>query len=364
MNDDLFYKIAITKVPKVGAILSKSLIGYCGGAAAVFKTKKKDLLKIPGIGEVVAGNISKGMGLEKAEQELKYLDQQQVKLLFYLDDDYPQRLRRYHDCPVVLYYKGNVDLNKKRIVAIVGTRKPSTHGKLVCEDLVRDLQQYNALIISGLAYGVDITAHKKCVALGVPNIGVMGHGMSMIYPAEHQRVADRMIQNGGLLTEFTHKTTPEREFFPMRNRIIAGMCDALVVVETAMKGGSIISAHMARDYDKKVFAVPGRLKDSMSGGCNHLIKKGEAALYENVSDIASALDWSTSPDKGIQQSLFVALNKKEQRIVEELKATREIGIDKLCQNTQIDSGEMASLLLDLEFRGLIKAKPGKRFVLR
>jgi DNA processing protein len=364
MSEDILYKIAITKVPKVGPITAKNLIGYCGSPTAVFKSSKKALMKIPGIGGTIADNILSGKGLELAEKECQYLEKNEVRALFYLDKDYPQRLKRYHDCPAVLYYKGNADLNTKRIIAIVGTRQPSTYGKIQCEALVKSLASFDALIVSGLAFGIDITAHKKSVEMGIPNIGVMGHGMSMIYPAEHQRIAARMITNGGLLTEFTHRTTPEREFFPMRNRIIAGLCDALIVVETAAKGGSMISASMAGEYEKKVFAIPGRIDDQMSVGCNQLIKDGKAKLLEGASDIADVLGWGMSSENGRQQSLFVALSEKEQFIVDALSDTRELSIDKLCKNTQIEPGEMASLLLDLEFRGLIKAKPGKRFILR
>ncbi len=364
MSDDTLYKIAITKVPKVGPITAKNLISHCGSPIAVFKSSKKELMKIPGIGETIASNILTGRGLELAEQELQYLEKNKVQALFYLDKDYPGRLKRYHDCPVVLYYKGSVDLNAGRTVAIVGTRQPSTYGKIQCEALLADLKDYNVLVVSGLAFGVDITAHKKCVDLGIPNIGVMGHGMSMIYPADHKRVADRMIQHGGVLTEFTHRTTPEREFFPMRNRIIAGLCDALVVIETAAKGGSMISASMASEYEKKVFAIPGRINDPMSIGCNHLIKTGRALLLENAADLATKMGWKNDRNETKQQSLFVELTEKEQQVIDALKLNNELSIDKLCHNTRIESGEMASLLLDLEFRGMIKAKPGKRYILR
>ncbi|MFT5165947.1 MAG: DNA processing protein [Saprospiraceae bacterium] len=366
MTDELFYKIAITKIPKIGPILSKNLISYCGGAAAVYQTKKSNLMKVPGIGAGMAEEIMKGreISLQLAEKECAYLEKNKVKALFYLDSDYPRRLKHFHNCPVVLYYKGNADLNHDRIIAIVGTRQPSLYGKLNCEEIVAGLEKYNALVISGLAYGIDITAHKKCVDIGLPTIGVMGHGMSMIYPAAHSSVAGKMVQNGGLLTEFTHDMTPEREFFPMRNRIIAGICDALVVVETAAKGGSMISAHMANDYGKDVFAIPGRLNDKMSEGCNHLIKTHKAALLEGVEDIGYIMRWDKQVENtGFQKSLFVELNEKEQQIVDLLKNGEDLSVDKLCYETSINSGEMASLLLDLEFKGIIKHKPGKRFVL-
>lgn len=364
MNEDLIYKIAITKIPKVGPVLAKNLISYCGSAKAVFASNKKALLKIPGIGPSVAENILQKKGFEKAEKECRFLETEQIQAHFYLDDNYPQRLKHYHDCPIILYYKGQQILNTNRIIAIVGTRQPTPQGRAICQDIVKDLKAYNAIIVSGLAYGIDITAHKKCVDIGVPTVGVMAHGMSMIYPTEHRRVSQQMLEHGGLLTEFTHEQGPEREFFPMRNRIIAGMCDALIVVETAAKGGSMISARMANDYSKDVFAVPGRLKDKMSEGCNRLIKTHKAALFESVADIAYVLRWEKEEQqKNIQQSLFEALSDKEQQIIDLLKQLEELSLDKLCVETQISSGEMASLLLDLEFKGLIKPKPGKRFIL-
>jgi DNA processing protein len=366
MTDEIFFNIAITKIPKIGSILSKNLISYCGSASAVFQAPKSSLMKVPGIGAGLAEDIIKGkdQSLLLAEKELAFLEKNNVKALFYLNNDYPQRLKHYHNCPVVLYYKGNADLNHDRMIAVVGTRKPSMQGKIYCEEIVEGLKKYNALVISGLAYGIDVTAHKKCVDIDIPTIGVMAHGMSMVYPTEHGSIAEKMIQNGGLLTEFTHDTTPEREFFPMRNRIIAGICDALVVVETASKGGSMISAHMANDFGKDVFAIPGRLKDKMSEGCNHLIKTHKASLLESVEDIGYIMRWDRQKEnEGFQKSLFVELNTKEQQIVDLLKNTEELSVDKLCNETNINSGEMASLLLDLEFKGIIKPKPGKRFVL-
>lgn len=364
MYEDLIYKIAITKIPKVGPVLAKNLIGYCGSAKAVFEADKKSLIKIPGIGSAIAERILQKSGFEKAEKEFRFLQDENVQALFYLDENYPRRLKNYHDCPIMLYYKGQEVLNHDRIIAIVGTRQPTTRGKAICEEIIAGLEEYNALVVSGLAYGIDITAHKKCVDIGTPTIGVMAHGISMIYPSRHKRISNRMLEQGGLLTEFTHETRPEKEFFPMRNRIIAGMCDALVVVETANKGGSMISARMANDYSKDVFAVPGRLNDERSEGCNHLIKTHKAALFESVRDIAYILRWDKDGKQlAQQQSLFAELTDKEKRIVDLIRMEDEMSLDNLCLKTKINAGEMASLLLDLEFKGLVKPKPGKRFVL-
>lgn len=364
MKEDQLYKIAITKVDKVGPVTTRNLISYCGGVKEVFYTKKKDLLKIPGVGEQTAENLLRHDVLKKAETELRFVSDHKINLLFYLDREYPQRLKPFHDSPVLLYFKGNTDLNAARVVSIVGTRTPTTHGRSVCEDIVQGLQPYNVIIASGLAYGVDILAHQKCLELKIPTIGVLGHGLSQIYPANHKKVAGQMTANGGVLTEFSSEVSIEREHFPMRNRIIAGMCDALVVVETARKGGSMISAQIADNYGKDVFAVPGRLKDKFSQGCNHLIKTHKASLIESAEDIAYIMRWNKkSNERVVQKNLFVELSEKEKQIVELLQNSEDLSIDKLSEKTRLNSGKMAELMLDLEFKGIVKTLPGKRYIL-
>jgi DNA processing protein len=364
MKEDLLYKIAITKIAKVGPVTARNLISYCGGVKAVFGAKKKDLLKIPGIGEFTISNLFDKNVLNDAEKELKYIEKNNVQTLFFLDKNYPQRLKHFQDSPVLMYYKGTVDLNFPRIISIVGTRTPTTAGKAVCEEIVEGLSIYNVLIVSGLAYGVDIVAHQKSLDFKVPTIGVLGHGLSQIYPPKHKKIANQMVENGGLLTEFSSEVSIEREHFPMRNRIIAGMCDALIVIETAQKGGSMISAHMANNYSKDVFAVPGRLKDKFSQGCNHLIKTHKASLIESADDIAYIMRWDKkSNNKSVQKSLFIELSEKERQIVDLLQNVDDLGIDKLSKITQLNSSKMAELMLDLEFKGIVKTLPGKRYVL-
>ena len=286
-----------------------------------------------------------------------------IRPLFYLDDDYPQRLKHYPDSPTMLYYKGNAALNVPRMVAIVGTRRPSSQGIHACEELVGGLQPYDVTIVSGLAYGIDISAHRKCLSLSIPTIGVLGHGLERIYPAQHQSVARAMSDSGGLLSEYPSQTLPDREHFPMRNRIIAGLCDALVVVETRKKGGSMISAHIANDYNKDVFAFPGRVKDSCSEGCNALIKSHKAALIESAEDIAYIMRWEENSPQAVQKQLFVELTEAEKIIVDLLGQYEPIGIDQLTNKLKISNSQMASLLLGLEFKGIIRALPGKQFVL-
>lgn len=364
MEENLLYKVAITKIPLVGAVTAKNLISYCGGVEAVFKAKKKALTKIPGIGAQTADNILKQNVLKEAEKELNFIDQNGIQPIFYLDKNFPRRLKPYNDCPVMLYYKGTANLNANRIIGIVGTRKPTVQGIAACEELVEGLKPYNPLIISGLAYGVDVTAHKKCVDIGVPTVGVLGHGLGRIYPASHRNVAHEMTQNGGLLSEYTSQVGPDREHFPMRNRIVAGLCDALIVVETAARGGSMITAQQANNYNKDVFAIPGRVKDKNSIGCNKLIKEHRANLYESPEDIAYVLHWEYAEDgQPVQKKLFVDLTEKEKVIIDLLQEEDEAGIDKLSFKSKIPNSEMASLLLELEFKGMLKTLPGKRYVL-
>ena len=363
-DDQLLYKIGITQIPKVGTIIAKNLVSYCGSAEAVFHSSKKALTKIPGVGPHIANAILSEKALLLAETEITFLDKHEIQALFYLDSAYPDRLKVYYDAPVMLYHKGNTPLQAQKVISIVGTRKPTMYGKQICNDLVEGLADFNPLIVSGLAFGIDICAHRKALELNLATVGVLGHGLANIYPHEHKRTAFEMIEKGGLLTEFTSQQGPEREHFPMRNRIIAGLCDAIVVVQTADKGGSMISAEIANNYNKDVFAFPGRPKDKYSKGCNYLIKNNKAALIENADDLIKYLSWDdVKKNKGIQKQLFVDLNDNEQLIIELLQQMEEINIDQIIRQTGLGSSTLASLLLNLEFKGLIQSLPGKRYVL-
>ena len=364
MRNDNLYKIALTQIPSIGPVTARMLVSYCGGVKAVFDASKKELLQIPGIGPKTAKIVSEYRGMELAEQELEFIEKHGIECIFFTDDKYPQRLRNYDDAPTLLYFKGNTDLNHPRIVSIIGTRMASVYGKAICEEIVEELKQYNVMILSGLAYGIDVTAHKKSVESNIPTVGVLGNGMSNIYPPEHTNIANKMMQAGGILTEYTHKALPSREHFPMRNRIVAGMCDALIVIETKKKGGSMITAELANGYNKDVFAVPGRANDKKYGGCNYLIKNHKAQLVESGKDVAGIMRWEELDEsKNIQKQLFVELNGKEQIVVDALKAEDEITIDKLSFATQFQPSEVSALLLGLEFKGLVKPLPGKRYIL-
>jgi DNA processing protein len=366
---DLLYKVALTKIPLVGAVTAKNLVSYCGGVQEVFSARKSDLMKIPGIGEQTALNIVNQTVLAEAEKEIDFISQHGIVPLFYLDKSYPQRLRHYNDSPVMLYYKGSANLNYYRIIGIVGTRTPTPQGLTLCEELVEGFLPYQPIIISGLAYGIDVAAHQKSLSLGLETVGVLGHGLSRIYPPQHRKIAMEMVEHGGLITEFPSHVGPERENFPMRNRIVAGLCDALIVVETAVRGGSIITVRQANDYNKDVFAIPGRVKDKYSQGCNYLIKSNLAALAENAEDVATTLRWEakkTETEKrghSVQQELFRELTEQEKHIIDIIHKEEEIGVDQLSYQTKILNSELASLLLNLEFKGIVRSLPGKRYVL-
>ncbi len=365
MPDSLQHQIALTMVPQVGAVTAKILISYCGSAEAVFRAPKKELLRIPGIGPVTADALLSAGPLRLAELEIRFLEQHGIAALFYTHERFPARLRQCHDSPALIYFKGSsLDLlSARRIIAIVGTRQPTEYGRMLCEEIIEGLQSYEVLVVSGLAYGVDITAHRKAIALDMPNIGVLGHGLGNIYPSQHRSAALRMIENGGLLTEYTHETKPDREHFPMRNRIIAGLCDALLVVETAATGGSMISAELASQYERDIFALPGRVRDPKSTGCNLLIKTNRARLAESAADIATALRWEDADRKSVQAQLFHDLSDAETVLLNIIREQPEIPIDQLTMAAKLPPGELASLILELEFKGIIRTLPGKRYMI-
>ncbi len=363
-DEQLLFKIGVSLIPKVGSVTAKNLIGYCGGAEPVFKASKKQLLAIPGVGPGIVAGIHNPQILLRAEKEVEFIRKEKIRALFYLDQAYPIRLRHLPDSPIVLYLRGNVDLQADRTIAIVGTRKPTMEGIKNCERLIDELQQYRPLIISGLAYGVDVSAHRACLGLSMPNVGVVGHGLDVMYPFLHREVSMRMVENGGVLSEFISGTKPDGRHFPMRNRIIAGLADAVVVVETAKKGGSIITANLANDYNRDVFAFPGRVSDKRTSGCNDLIKSHRANLIESADDVAYFMDWKKNGDRaGIQKKLFVDLNPQEKNIVSLLDSGRAWTIDQLSHKTEWRGSDIATLLLSLEFKGVVKTLPGKRFIL-
>ena len=349
----------------VGPVLAKNLISYCGSASEVFKAKRSTLLKIPVIGEVTASAVLAFKDFSKAEAELKFIDKHNIKTYFYASKDYPYRLKSIPDCPVILYQLGNADLNPDKIIGIVGTRKPSEYGKNFCEKLIAELTETGVTVISGMAYGIDICAHKAALKHQLPTVGVLAHGLDKMYPAEHKKYALEMaLKQGGVVTENLSGTIPERENFPKRNRIVAGLCDALIVIETARKGGSMITAELAWEYDRTLMALPGRNIDNNSAGCNYLIKTNRAEMIENTEDLLQTMRWD-APNKVLpaQRALPLDLSKEESLIWNLLKEKNLMEIDEIISVSSLSSSQAALTLLDLEFKGYIKPLPGKRFQL-
>jgi DNA processing protein len=370
LSDNLLkYKIGIEMIPKVGSINAKKLIGYCGGVEAVFKQSKKALLNIPGIGDCLASEIANQKIIDIAEREIEFIEKFGIKALFYLDNDYPERLRQCDDGPIVLFVKGksNINFNQEKYISIVGTRKATDYGKQVCENLITGLTEkgYSPIIVSGLAYGIDITAHKTALKNNLQTLAVLGHGLDTIYPISHRNVAKEIVETGALLTDFPSNTKFDRNNFIKRNRIIAGLSDATIVVESGAEGGALITADLANSYNREVFAVPGNVGAKYSEGCNQLIKANKAALIENPDDIEFLLGWeplsTQKPPKQIV--LFSELNDDEKKIVEYLRGVEEESIDILCIKMQIPISKLSSHLLNLEFAGVIRSKPGKIFSL-
>ncbi len=361
----LLHQLALTFVPGIGDVLAKNLISYCGNAEEIFKTSHRKLLQIPGIGPKMAASILNPICFNKAETEMRFIEKNKVEAIFYTDAAYPKRLKNCIDAPIMLFFRGNADLNKQRVISIVGTRNATAYGRDLCEGLVAHLKDFEVTVVSGLAYGIDICAHKACVKNQISTVGILGHGLDRLYPAQHRNTAEKMMENGGLLTEFPSQTNPDRENFPKRNRIIAGMADATIVVEASVKGGALITAEIANSYNRDVFTFPGRIGDEFSEGCNFLIRFNKAGLLTSYADLAEQLGWLDSKlTLKKQQLLFpVDLNADESLIFEKLKLYEQLGIDDLAIKTNMPVSILAMNLLNLEMQGLVRTLPGKSYSL-
>ena len=364
MQDSLLYELALCKIPHVGPVIAKALISYCGSAESVFNSSKKHLLNIPNVGAITAEHILKANPHELANKELEFIERNNINVIRYLDKAYPQRLLQYDYAPLILYTNGTMDLNSNRHVGIIGTRKPSQYGKQMSQTLVKDLIAYQVNIISGLAYGIDTVAHQSAVKHGIQTIGVLGHGLDRIYPSENKTLARQMMNHGGVITEFPSTTKPDATNFPMRNRIIAALSDAVVVIESGKKGGSVITANFANQYHKDVFAFPGKITDAQSEGCNNLIKQHKASLIQSAKDVAYIMRWEKDDDHvaaSKQTSLFVNLTDEENQVIKLLKGQEGMGLDDIHITLKKPLGQLAGILLKLECEGLIKSLPGKRY---
>lgn len=359
------HQIAITLINGVGPMLAKKLIQHFGSAEQVFKASVKQLMLVEGIGNVLAKSIATTNAIELANAELQFIEKHHIQILSIDDDAYPKKLKSCYDAPMLLYYKGSANLNQQRVISIVGTRNATPYGKLICKQLVEVLKPYDVLVTSGLAHGIDAAAHKECVLAQVPTIGVLGHGLDRIYPAANRDLAAKMLKNGGLLTEFMSGSNPDRENFPKRNRIIAGMADATIVVEASIKGGALITAELANSYNKDVYAFPGRINDEFSEGCNFLIKTNRAGLINNPMDLIYYLGWDTKEgrtNKPVQAQLPLSLTNDE-RLIAELLQNKPSAIDELAVVANMQQSKLAILLLTLEMKGIIIALPGKLYKL-
>lgn len=349
----------------IGDARVKKLVAYCGGPKEVFARPKSFLNKIPNIGNAIANAVHSSKVLSLAETEFEFALKNNVRVVSFLDEDYPQRLKHCDDSPIVLYAKGNGTINPQRAISIVGTRNATRQGREITESIVQELATADVTIVSGLAYGIDVAAHRACLKFDVPTIGCLAHGLDRIYPKVHANTATEMLEKGALITDFPIGTNPDRENFPKRNRIVAGMADATIVVEAGIKGGALITAELAFDYDRDVFAVPGRIGDEYSAGCHRLIMNNKAALITSGNDVLKALGWDESANKKKSQpqtKLLIDLTEEQEKVVAVLREKAHT-IDRLTVLSGYPMSKVAAILLELEFDGIVSNLPGKVYKL-
>lgn len=357
---ELLYRIALTFVKDVGAITARKLVEQFGSAEAIFSAPLKELKSFNGLGEVRSRGFKDEAAFARAEQEIEYIHKNDIRPMWMQDDDFPQRLKECNDAPVLLYYKGNAAVNTERVIAVIGTRKYTDYGQRACEQLLEELKDNNILVMSGLAAGIDTIAHKTAVKNNLPTIGVLGHGLDMMYPAANRNLAKEMQERGGVLTEYASGSTADRAHFPMRNRIVAGMSDVTIVIESDVKGGAMITARIADSYNRDVAAFPGRIYDSKSSGCNELIRTNIASMITNADDLLELMNWKDGAKaKPVQKQLFINLNPEEQKLFDLLNGKDHLHADELLYQSGLTSSQLASTLLMMEMQGLVKALPGK-----
>jgi DNA processing protein len=367
--NQLIHQIGLTMINGIGSTLGRMLLLKLGDAESIFKEKKQALEKIPGIGPTLAAEIKRPEALKRAERELSFIEKNKVSCFFITDKDYPSRLRDCPDSPLLIYFKGKCDLNAQRIISIVGTRKPSDYGRELTEKLIGELSSLfpDTLIVSGLAYGIDIASHQSALRRQLPTVGVLAHGLDRIYPPVHRATAIEMLDNGGLLTEFPSETKPDKPNFVKRNRIIAGLSNATIVVESGDKGGSLITAEIAYSYGREVFAFPGRTTDSNSKGCNRIIRTNKASLITCAADLILSMCWD-APDKTsaptvVQTELFLSENEDSNKVLALLREKREMHVNQLSVELNLPVYKLSEILFDLEMNGHVKAVPGSTYKL-
>ena len=361
------HRIALSLLKGIGPVNARNLVAYCGGVDPLFTDKavRRSLEKVPGIGKVLAGSITGSSVVKAAEKELEYVRKNKLRMLFYLDEDFPERLRHCDDAPVLLFVKGKGELDPARSISIVGTRTPTEHGKQICEELVEGMKPSGCTVVSGLAYGIDIVAHRSALRHGLSTIGCVAHGLDRLYPGEHAATAKEMCESGALVSELTSGSTFAPGNFPARNRVIAGLSDCTIVVESGPMGGSLITADIADSYDREVMAFPGRPSDARSTGCNRLIQQSKAHLVTCAEDVLKLMEWLPTAKKkaSVQSVLFAELMPDEQALVDLIKEQGKIDIDTLCHRSKMMPHKAAGILLNLEFNGVVRSLPGKVYAL-
>lgn len=364
-KNDLSYQIALTLVPNVGCVQARILIEKLGDARTLFRTGKKALEKI--VGAASAENILSFNDFEHVEAEMEFIEKYNIEPLFITDTAYPQRLLNCYDPPILLYYKGNANLNTSKVISIIGTRSNTMYGKQMTKELVQDLSNSGILIVSGLATGIDSIAHRNALRQGLNTVGVLAHGMDHIYPSQHKELAKDMILQGGLLTEFGCNSRPDKRKFPTRNRIVAGMSDATIVIETDAKGGSMITAEIAYSYNRDVFAYPGKTTDIKSTGCNNLIKMNKAVLLTDAAQLLKDMGWgeinNAQEETQQEEENFTELSPGEKMIIELLREKGAVHIDELNVKSKLSTSTVAAAILNLELLNLVMSLPGKLYKL-
>ncbi len=362
LEEELFAVLKLQATPNVGDITAKKLIRVIGSAQQVFKEKKSSLLKIDGIGEFVVQQLQKLEVLQQVEYEMSYIQKRNIKHTYFLEEGYPSRLKHCVDGPLLLFHDGNLNWNQERIISIVGTRNLTNYGRSFCNELVEHLAPYNPIIVSGFAYGTDICAHKAAIENNLQTFAVLAHGLDNLYPKAHKKYMRSVMENGGFITEFWHDEKPFRENFLKRNRIVAGISQATIIIESAEKGGSLVTADIANSYNRDVFALSGRFDDSYSKGCNNLIKNNQAHLLSSPDDIVKMLNWDVPKKREtIQPKLFIDLNIEEQKIHDYLQINGKQLLDVIAIDCEIPVYKLSSVLIQMELKGAVKALPGKMF---
>lgn len=364
------YQIALTMINGIGDILARNLLQTLGSPKAIFTEKRRLLEKIPGIGNTLATEIRRPEVLKQAERELEFIEKNNIICYYIGSPNYPKRLKECDDAPILFYFKGKTNLDATRIISVVGTRMATEYGKTLTESLIRDLSSSypDLLIVSGLAYGIDICAHRNALKYNLPTIGVLAHGLDRIYPSNHRNTAIDMLQCGGLLTDFPSETNPDRPNFVKRNRIVAGLSDATIVIESADKGGSLITADIAFSYGRDIFTFPGRTTDTHSKGCNQLIRENKAGLITSAQDLIQAMCWEKPddlPPKVIQGELFseIQITTSNNPVESFLREKKEAHINLIAAELSIPIQQLSSYLFELEMNGIIKVMPGNVYKL-